>query len=100
MRRDVAFEILGLVNTPESLREDAVKKASGEAQFAYELMMTSGPTLKWDIYRYTKECVDGKPMVRSEEKVIFDPNQPVRVVVEHIGQPGSGSSHPAAAEAK
>lgn len=108
LRRDVAFEILDLVNNtqhfdlkqPDKPRDEALKKASGEARFAYELMMSSGSTLKWDIYRYSKECVDGKPMVRSEEKVIFDPNQPLRVLVEHIGQPGSRSSHSVAAQAK
>lgn len=94
VRRDVAHEVIELLNVPEKKRVDALAKASPEAQFVYVAYLGADNTdkrLKWDVYRYMKECVDHKPMVRSEEKIIFDPNQPVRVIVEHIGQPGRRS---------
>lgn len=95
VRRDVAHEVLALLNTSLKKRVAAVAKASGEAQFVAQYLF-DGAKFKsdqraFDVYRYMKECVDHKPMVRSEEKVIFDPNQPVRVIVEHIGQPGRRS---------
>jgi hypothetical protein len=48
-----------------------------------------------------REWAFGKPVQPQEDKIGFDPDQPLRVLIEHIGgstQPGS--AHPAAAKAK
>lgn len=82
VRRDVAFEVLEIINGQKPRA-----KASGEAELILKLMEAKDERLRWDIYRYNKECVDGKPVQRQEETVIFDPNQPLRVVIEHIGRP-------------
>jgi hypothetical protein len=95
VRRDVAHEVLDILNTTEEKRIKIVAKANPEARFIYTTYLTNDQgdkRLKWDVYRYMKECVDHKPMVRSEEKVIFDPDAPLRVVVEHIGQPAGRRS--------
>lgn len=94
VRRDVAFEVLAILNAEEKKRAKKLAGASGEAQFVFKYLGddNADKRLRWDVYRYMKECVDSKPMVKSEEKVIFDPTQPIRVVVEHIGQSGSRRS--------
>lgn len=82
IRKDVAFEVIEVINDVK-----LQKNCSGEAAIVLGLIQqATDQRLKWDVYRYTKECLDGRPMVRSEEKISFDPNQPLRVVVEHIGQ--------------
>ena len=94
IRRDVAFEVIDILNEPlaKNAKRGTIsplrKAASGEAAIVLGLIeQATDQRLKWDVYRYAKECLDGKPMVRSEEKVSFDPNQPMRVVIEHIGRP-------------
>jgi hypothetical protein len=96
VRRDVAYEVLEVLNLPDDEQEKARKKCSGEARLILKFVLDATDSrLRWDAYRYNKECVDGKPLVRAEDKIIFDPNQPLRVLVEHIG-----TTHPAAAKAK
>lgn len=34
-----------------------------------------------------REWAFGKPMQPQEDTVVFDPNQPLRVIIEHIGSP-------------
>lgn len=86
LRRDVAYRVLDALREGEK----AVAKArslDGELDLFFQFLELGDNRLKWDVYRYAKECVDGKPLTRSEEKILFDPNQPMRVLVEHIGSP-------------
>ena len=90
IRRDVAFEVLEVLNVRFRKRDEVRAKATPEAQLILGWILNDGTAqnFRWDVYRYVKECVDMKPMIRSEEKVVWDPSAPIRVIVEHIG-PGS-----------
>lgn len=46
--------------------------------------------------RYLTDRDEGRAIQRQEDKILFDPNQPLRVQIEHIG----GSKNTAAAKAK
>ena len=80
VRRDVALEILDVINGG---LERA--KCSPEAERWLKLLDTAGNRLSFDMLRYIKECADGKPKQRTDP-LAFDPNAPLRVVVEHIGR--------------
>lgn len=81
IRRDVAIDVL------EALNEQAnIAKCTREAQFWFRLLAAEDKRLQYDVIRYLKECVDGKPKQRVDP-LSFDPNAPLRVLVEHIGRP-------------
>jgi len=80
VRRDAALEVLEAVNED---RQPAT--CSPEAQKWLKLLDTTDDRLRFDVLRYLKECVDGKPKQRVDP-LAFDPNAPLRVVVEHIGR--------------
>lgn len=46
--------------------------------------------------RYLTDRDEGRALQRQEDKIVFDPDQPLKVLVEHIG----GTSHKAAAKTK
>jgi hypothetical protein len=80
VRRDVAYEVIEILNG-----ERDEKKATPEAQHCMSYLRAEEKRLSWDAYRYFKECVDGKPKQRVDP-LAFDPNAPLRVLVEHIGR--------------
>lgn len=82
VRRDVALEFLDVTNGVIE-RKDCSKECE---KFLVLAEAGNDKRLQWDVLRYMKECVDGKPKQRNEEKIVFDPNAPLRVVVEHIGR--------------
>lgn len=84
IRRDVAFKVLDALRSGPKAIEKA-RDEDGEVDVIFSFLECGDNRLKWDTYRYMKECVDGKPLTRSEEKILFDPNQPIKVLVEHIG---------------
>ena len=43
--------------------------------------------LKWSIIDKLSDRVFGKPTQKTEDKIVFDPNAPLRVIVEHMGRP-------------
>ncbi len=91
-RRDVAHEVIALLNVPADELPKRLKKSSGEACYVFSFLWDEDTkafkprtSFAWDVYKYVKECVDMRPMVRREEQLPYDPDAPIRVLVEHIG---------------
>jgi hypothetical protein len=81
LRKDSAIDVLAVING-----ELDERKASPEVQHVLKFVRAQDLRLGWEVYRYTKECVDGKPLQKIPD-LGFDPDKPLRVVVDHIGRP-------------
>jgi hypothetical protein len=93
IRRDVAFDVLEEIN-----KKDSKLNPTGRTELMrwIEFLDSSSEDVALRALGRLKDSVDGTPKQKLEETVVFDPNQPLRVIVEHIG----GSKNSAAAKAK
>ncbi len=84
VRKDVAFDVFDEFNKGKTALNPTGRT---EKQRWVELADSKNEDIAFRALSKLKDCVDGKPAEKVEEKVIFDPNQPLRVIIEHIGGP-------------
>jgi hypothetical protein len=89
--KDIAEQVLALKAPPK--HEDG---CMCELCGWWELLAAHDINIRGTNRRYLTDRKYGRAMQRAEDKIIFDPNQPLRVQIEHIG----GSHNKAAAKAK
>lgn len=93
VRRDVALDVLDEINKGETKLNPSGKT---EKVRWIAFLDSEDESIAFRALDKLKDCADGKAAEKREETIVFDPNQPLRVVIEHIG----GSKNPAAAQAK
>lgn len=89
VRRDVAFDVLDVINKGKS-KLNPTGKAEIERWIA--LLDSKSEDIQIRALSTLKFSVDGKPAEKTEETIVFDPNQPLRVLIEHIGGPQNKTS--------
>lgn len=93
IRRDVAFDVIDVINSGKS---ELNPTGRTEIKRWIEFADSKNEDIALRAMRALKDSVDGKPAEKLEERIIFDPNQPLRVQIEHIG----GSPNSAATKTK
>jgi predicted Zn-dependent protease len=93
VRRDVALDVLDVINAGKS---DLNPTGRNEVKRWIEFCDSKIEDIALRALGRLKDSADGKPAEKTEEKIVFDPNQPLRVIVEHIG----GSQNKASAQTK
>ena len=92
VRRDVAFDVLEVINAGESKLNP-----SGYTEVKRWIRLLDSPNedIQLRALGKLKDSADGKPAEKMEQSIVFDPNQPLRVQVEHIGAGRSQDKAPA-----
>lgn len=83
IRRDVAMDVIDELNKGET-KFNPTGRTEIERWIGFCDSKSEDVALR--ALGRLKDSYDGTPKQKSEETVIFDPNQPLHVVVEHIGR--------------
>lgn len=82
IRRDVAFDVLDELNKGETKLNPTGRT---EIERWIEFVDSSSEDVALRALGRLKDSVDGTAKQKSEETIVFDPNTPMRVIVEYIG---------------
>lgn len=83
VRRDVAMDVLDEINKGKESKLNPTGRT--EVERWIEFLDSSSEDVALRALGRLKDSYDGTPKQKLEETVVFDPTQPLQVVVKHIG---------------
>lgn len=82
--KDFATRVLARIGRPDTPKDrDKVQSAE---DYALYLLYCGDRRIESENFSRLLDRKYGRPAQKNEDTIIFDPNAPIRVVVEHIGK--------------